>query len=313
MNCYIVIVNYKRWEDTVDCVRSIFASDYPHIKTLVVDNCSGNESLSNIVQTFNSNPLSKATNGAPVKGVITGSAALATYDFTQLPDLLLVQNERNAGFAAGNNVVLQYLQKQDGYIFLLNPDMTVHPGAISALMANAALKQKTIFGLVTKSDSDKETVLFYGGGSINYLTATVNMLQQWKPGNQLDYISGGALFASTACFREVGLLPERYFLYWEETDWCAQAVKKQYQLDVCVDAVCYDKISTVIGRGFQSDYYYTRNGLMFLKKYAWWGLPTAILLTIPRIAKRILMGQWSRARGVIKGVVDFLIGTDHDH
>lgn len=306
-NCYVIIVNYKRWEDTVECLRCLFASSYPYIKALVVDNCSGNQSLENILHSFKDQPLFRSTDNAKIMPVLKNDTTLAMLNFSQLPDLLLVQHQRNAGFAAGNNLVLQYIQQLDGYVFLLNPDMTVHSLAIAALVAKLATAEKTVLGLVTKDDAHKEKILFYGGGTINYLTATVRMLRCWKPGNKIDYISGGALFTTTSTVREVGLLPEDYFLYWEETDWCRQAVQKEVSLEVCTDAICYDKVSTVIGRGFLSDYYYTRNGLLFLKKYAWWGIPTAILVTFVRITKRMLMGEWSRARGMFKGIVDFLI------
>lgn len=313
MNCYIVVVNYRRWEDTVECVRSVFASDHPHIKVLVVDNCSGNQSLENIRKTFSASPLYKATDGSSVESLIVQAPQLDTFDFAGLPDLLLVQSLQNKGFASGNNLVLQYLKELEGHIFLLNPDMTVHKSAISALTAKATHNQNVIVGLVTKSDIDKERILFYGGGRVNKFTATVRLLQHWDKESRLDYISGGALFANTRAFRDIGLLPEQYFLYWEETDWCRQAVDKGFRLDVCTEAICYDKISTVIGRGFQSDYYYSRNGLMFLKKYARWGLPSAILAAFARVFKRLIQRQWSRARGIINGVVDFLTGSDHGH
>jgi GT2 family glycosyltransferase len=313
MTCYVVIVNYKRWEDTVECIQSVFASDYLGCKVLVVDNCSGNNSLERIEEVFSADPVLRSANGKPIKTIMVQGAELDTLDFSQLPDLLLVQHERNAGFAAGNNLVLQYLQNKEAYLFLLNPDMTVHPQAISKLVASATKQQNTVWGLTTISDYDKEQLLFYGGGRIRYFTATVKPLRHWKPGIRIDYISGGGLFTHCASFQQLGLLPEKYFLYWEETDWCLQAVQKKFRLNVCTDAICYDKISTVIGRGFQSDYYYTRNGLMFLKKYARWALPTAILATVPRTIKRLIMGQWSRARGVIKGVVDFFSATEYEN
>ena len=107
-------------------------------------------------------------------------------------------------------------------------------------------------------------------------------------------------------FNTVGLLPENYFLYWEETDWCYTAKLKGYQLLVCPDAICYDKISTVIGKGFLSDYYYARNGLHFVAKfnkpYLWLALP----LMGARWLKRIFTGRWDRARGVWIGTIDFL-------
>ena len=83
----------------------------------------------------------------------------------------------------------------------------------------------------------------------------------------MDYISGGSLFTHINSFNDLGLLPEEYFLYWEETDWCYRAKKKGYELRLCEKAVCYDKVSSSIGKSFLADYYYTRNGLFFLSKF----------------------------------------------
>ena len=81
--------------------------------------------------------------------------------------------------------------------------------------------------------------------------------------SRLDFISGGCLFTHAINFKRNGLLPEKYFLYWEETDWCYHARKKGCLLNVCTAAVCYDKISTIIGKGYLANYYYTINGLRF--------------------------------------------------
>ncbi|WEK37584.1 MAG: glycosyltransferase family 2 protein [Candidatus Pseudobacter hemicellulosilyticus] len=311
--CYVVVVNYKRWEDTVACLRSLFGSQYPAIKALVVDNLSGNQSLEQIAGQLRAAPLEWPAVQGQADFTLTTAESLSGLDFRQLPDLLLVQNNRNAGFAAGNNLVLQYLQHLDGYVFLLNPDMTLHPAALQALSGATLQWPNAVFGLQTRSFDQPDQVLFYGGGTIRYATATVKMQETPTDGSQLDYISGGALFLDATTLKAVGLLPEDYFLYWEETDWCQQAIRKGYTLAVCPEAICYDKVSTVIGRGFLSDYYYTRNGLLFLRKYAKGSLPTALLGTFLRAGKRLLAGRGDRAKGMWRGVVDFLTGKDNGH
>ncbi len=124
--------------------------------------------------------------------------------------------------------------------------------------------------------------------------------------SKLDYICGGALFTHAVNFRQLGGLPEKYFLYWEETDWCYNAKQNGFGLLVCESAVCYDKISSTIGKGFVADYYYSRNGLFFIKKYREKNIPLVLFCAGLRFFKRLIKGEWKRARGVLKGTMDYL-------
>jgi GT2 family glycosyltransferase len=132
------------------------------------------------------------------------------------------------------------------------------------------------------------------------------MIQKENAIPKLDYISGACLFTHTSNLRKIGLLPEKYFLYWEETDWCYLARQSGCQFYVCHTAICYDKISTVIGKSFMADYYYMRNGLLFISKYRSKNIPFVIFFAGIRFMKRVITGQWKRANGVLKGMRDFL-------
>ena len=109
------------------------------------------------------------------------------------------------------------------------------------------------------------------------------------------------------------MLPEEYFLYWEETDWCYRAKNKGYSLLLCETAICYDKVSSSIGKSFLADYYYTRNGLIFLSKYKKEKVATAVFFTIFRFLKRLVMGQPARAKGVYNGMLSFLNKDKHEY
>jgi GT2 family glycosyltransferase len=223
-----------------------------------------------------------------------------------IPNLIFLQNDSNEGFAAANNIMLELLRNTDSYIWLLNPDMIVTKTTLSELLTDAFKKPRnTVIGTLTKSYAEKNQILFLGGGEINFATATVRMIRNKKNIDRLDYISGSSLFTHASNFLEVGLLPEDYFLYWEETDWCQQAISHGVKLTVCSSAICYDKISTTIGKKFVADYYYTRNGLRFISKYRKRNIPVVLLFMAIRFLKRIFMGRWQSAGGVYQGVIDF--------
>jgi GT2 family glycosyltransferase len=310
---YIIIVNYKKWEDARECLDFLFRSDYQQFSVILVDNDSRNESLQKLMQWADS-PAQKPSADLPFP---TGELRKpigyrlfdrkewegTTVDRAVLPRLIFVQNDSNSGFAAGNNVALRPLIAADAWVWLLNPDMIVQSDTLSESIRFATEKPfRTISGPVVKHYDPPHAIHIYGGARINRKSGTVVFLKDQAELSQLDYISGGALFTHTAHFREIGLLPEEYFLYWEETDWCFRAKQKGYRMEVCETAICFDKIGTTIGRGFLAEYYYTRNGLLFLSRFSENGSQPRLSYTFLRLLKRVVTGRWNRAWGVYKGV-----------
>ena len=305
---YIVILNYKKWQDTLECLGSVFRSLYQNFSVIVIDNDSQNKSLEHLMQwaeSYSGNAQFTPGNSFSYTFLrsedINDSISLASF-----PRLIFIQNDINAGYAGGINIALRFLQNHKVYVWLLNPDIVVAENALTELVEFTVQQHSNcVVGAEIRSFRDNEELLFYGGGKINFFSATVR--EAAKPGDisRLDYISGGCLFTHAGNFKEYGLLPEEYFLYWEETDWCYRAQKQGCRLLVCPMAICYDKISTVIGKSFMADYYYTRNGLLFISKYRKQNLPMVLFFSGLRFLKRVVTGRWSRARGVFKGTIDF--------
>lgn len=300
---YVLILNYKKWEDVQECLQSLFRSHYQNFTAFVIDNASGNHSLEKLMQWKEQHPDMRRFSHTYLTSATLHSQIMPD----ALPPLVFVQNHLNNGFAAGNNLVLQYVRGEAGYVWLLNPDVVVEEDTLTALLQFAREHApQSIIGTTMKFYEEPEKVHLYGGGKIHFNSATAGLVKKVSDIPRLDYISGGSLFCLAQHFTTLGLLPEEYFLYWEESDWCYQAKQKGFQMLVCTDAVCYDKIGATIGRGFLADFYYTRNGLLFVKKYKpgkiYWAL-SAVLL---RLFKRIIMGKWKRAGGVYKGTISFL-------
>lgn len=320
---YIIILNYKKWKDVTECLETLFRSHYNNFSVIVIDNHSENDSLDHLAHwaensTIFSNRLSyfsKDTIRKPVCYQRFDAGAFANGVSPQeLPRLVLLQNTRNRGFAGGINPVLQFLACEDAYIWLLNPDMVVEESTLSHLAAFARENPtESIIGSVIKYYTNPAKIYLYAGGKINFNTGTVRMMTNRNELASMDYVSGGSLFTYAQNFRNIGLLPENYFLYWEETDWCYHARKNGYRLVLCEEAVCYDKISSTIGKSFLADYYYTRNGLQFLSKYKKEKIPVALFFTVFRVLKKLASGQPARARGVYKGMLSFLKKAGHEN
>lgn len=301
---YIIIVNYQNWEDTRDCISSVLASSYQNFTILVVDNNSGNNSLQQLNEEFRHAADTRLASSGEFAGL---------YNEGALSKIVFIQNEKNEGFAAANNLALQYIQQAEAYLWLLNPDMIVAPDTLQEFVTFAEKEPvNKIIGAVVKSFYQKGAVLFYGGGRINFNTGTVKMIKDPDESQQLDYISGASLFTHCSAFKKMGMLPDNYFLYWEETDWCYSAKQNNnIGLVVCPTAVCFDKISTVIGKGFLAHYYYTRNGLFFIAKYRKDKINRVLFAAGLRWLKRIFLLQWGQARGVSRGISDYLKNKYH--
>lgn len=315
---YIIILNYKKWQDVRECLESVFRMNYDHFKVIVLDNDSGNRSLEHLLDWAKGiasysdpclPPFTRSVLQKPISYIHLQHGLMdETIDPDSFPQLVFVQNEKNEGFGSGNNRALRFLAKKEGYVWLLNPDMVVAENSLAELIAFAERQPaESVIGVVTRSYAPPHHVLFYGGGKINFHSATIDMIRAIDDIPQLDYISGGSMLIKTGHLSDIGFFPENYFLYWEETDWCYRAKQKGYRMCVCLTAVCYDKISTTIGKSFMADYYYTRNGLLFISKYKNRFIHRALFSAGIRMFKRLAMGKWERARGVYKGIQAFFI------
>ncbi len=164
----ISILNWNGWQDTLECLRSIRALDYPHYLMIVVDNGSWNDSVARIKEWAARNL------GDPhILVEYSQAVALAGGEDPQesalegLPPrnkMVLICNGENLGYTGGNNVAIHYAlsrRRSADYVFLLNSDATVAPDCLSELVradqqADAGVVSATVF------DEPRQIVLASG-------------------------------------------------------------------------------------------------------------------------------------------------------
>jgi GT2 family glycosyltransferase len=244
----IVTVNWNGWRLTRQCVAAVRESSYPDFHIYIVDNHSSDGSLEHL---------------ANLGG-----------------DVTLIAHGVNAGWSGGNNVgVAHALADGHDFIFLLNNDAVLASAALSILVAGhdrviaRGAKLAPVLGAVERRDD----------GSFGFVVAGLDAetgMPGWTPGAYRPsqfraaliptaYVHGAALFAHRSVFESVGPFDERFFLNFDETDWCFRAARAGHKLRVARDAVIDHQGSATIG-GSESPlqtYFMARNRLLFAEKH----------------------------------------------
>ncbi|MDZ4229788.1 MAG: glycosyltransferase family 2 protein [Candidatus Veblenbacteria bacterium] len=205
MKLSIVILNYKSAGLTRQCVKGIYAvAPKLEFEVIAVDNNSGDGCCQWLGQTY--------------------------------PNIRCITLGQNRGFAAGNNAGLR--EARGEYLLILNPDITVLPGQLEALVAFMDTHPKC--GLAGPRLVNPDGSLQYSTyqfpkfwlplfrrtmlGSIPAMEPRLREYQMlsWdhKQSRTVDWMLGACLIARKKAVEQVGLMDERYFLYVEDTDWC---------------------------------------------------------------------------------------------
>jgi|GEM_PF-1106927 len=243
----ILILNYNCTEDTLKLVQSIEESSFQHKKVFILDNHSPNIDFNELVSAF-----TKYT---------------------------IIRTSKNLGYAGGNNVGIQYA-KQFGFdfVWILNPDTTVKPDTLKNLVLAAEThKDISIYGSVICWTQNPE-IVWFGGGIVKLNNQEFHTYHLYNGQHkslipdqiyEVDYVTGASIFCRTKIFDEVGLIPERYFLYFEETDWCLRAREKGHRIAMIPSSQLYHSKKSQAGVLPTKIYfyYYIRGSVLFMLKY----------------------------------------------
>lgn len=168
-----------------------------------------------------------------------GSDAMVAADF---PAVRLIRSGGNLGFSRGNNLALK--QTTGRWVLLLNPDTVCAPGSLARLVAFAAARQQEgPLGAVGPRlvGADGRPAISYGWFPalrfhwLEFLDPLRLLPGHWcrdrvvhvpaagEPSHPVEYVMGACLLMPRDALEEIGLLDERFFMYFEETDWCLRA------------------------------------------------------------------------------------------
>jgi hypothetical protein len=245
---FVVLLNYRSPADTLRCLASLRRSTRRDLYPVVVDNNSGNGDLAQL------------------------AAALG-------PAVPLLETGDNLGYAGGNNVGIRYALERDAdFVWILNPDTEVEPDTIEGLLTTMALRPDAGFtGSLNLFGDSEAPVIQFAGGHIDWGSGVVvSSIGRGQPLSRrserdpydVDYVAGASMLIRRAVLDDVGLLPEHYFLYFEETDLQVTAARHGWKsvLNPLARVWHYQASAAHLPAPYYI-YYYVRGRILFAHKF----------------------------------------------
>lgn len=283
-----VVLNHDRREDTLACLGSLAASRYANHRAIVLDS---------------------SLNGSCAEAVHAG-----------FPQAEVIRLQDNRGYAGNNNVGIKAaIAGGADWIFVLNEDTILDPGCLSHLVA--AGESAPDIGIVgpTVYHHDEPNIIQSAGGVIGRYWESIHLAKNEPDQNQfqglhaVDWISGCAIMVRRQVIEQAGAIDERYFYYWEETEWCIRAAKSGWRVMHVPQAKIWHKgVQREYRPKAAVTYYATRNRLLTLAKHrapviAWLAAYLQIIRTLTSWTVR---PRWQSMRAhrhaMWRGLVDFL-------
>ncbi len=242
----IILVNYKNYKDTLNCIESLKKVNYPNLLVIVVDNNSKDESYEMLLKESDEN-------------------------------IKVIESGFNGGFAYGNNCGIRVaLEEGAQYVLLLNNDTIVDENFLEPLVNKA--ESDELIGIVSSRimfypESHK---IWYAGGAVDWKNLRAihfglkeDYTDAYAKETRVDFASGCCMLIPKKIFSNVGFLPEEYFMYCEDMDFCIMVTRAGYEIHYVPESVIYHCVSSSSG-GEGSPFsieWQTRARRIFWKKY----------------------------------------------
>jgi GT2 family glycosyltransferase len=235
----IITINYNGLEDTCALIETIPFNE--NMEVIVVDNASNNQEADTIAKRY--------------------------------PRVKVIQSERNLGFAGGNNLGIQAAQGK--YLFLINNDTIIRDFKIQALIDR--MESSCDIGVVCpkiRFSWGNNPIQFAGYSKLSRVSVRNHAIGfneedqgQYETAHPTPYAHGAAMLIRRDAIDKVGLMPECFFLYYEELDWSMMFTRAGYQ-------IWYDPLCTIYHKESQSTgqnsplrtYFLTRNRLLLVRR-----------------------------------------------
>ncbi len=284
----IITINYNGLKDTCELIDTLPLED-KSIEVIVVDNASAQDEATAIEQRY--------------------------------PQVKVIRSEENLGFAGGNNLGIKAAQGQ--YLFLLNNDTFLKPQTSDLRPLISRLESSPKIGMVCpkiKFSWGSQLIQFAGYTPLSPITMRNKAIGcgeadygQYEIAHSTPYAHGAAMMVKREVIEKAGLMPECYFLYYEELDWSMMIHRAGF--DAWYEPACtiFHKESQTTGQNSPlRTFYITRNRLLFtqrnqqgMTKYISY-LYLISLVSTRDILKYTFLRRMDLVQSTIRGIVSFI-------
>jgi GT2 family glycosyltransferase len=285
-----VILNTSRREDTLACLASLMRSTYSNLSAIVLDNASTDGSV---------------------------EAIRAAY-----PVVRVIPLAENKGYAGNNNVgITAAMESGADWIFVLNEDTEMAPDCVELLAALGQSRPRAAMIGPLVYHYDEPDVIQSAGVALGTAWDSQHLGKdepdrgQFKEARQVQSLSGCSILVRADGVREFGALDERFFYYWEETDWCLRARRSGWEVWHEPHAHLWHKgVQRNYRPGPSVTYYNTRNHFLMMSKLdappgAW---ANAWFQTARTLTSWTVKPRWRHMRAhrdaMWQGMADYLRG-----
>lgn len=291
-----VILNWNGERVLPEALESLYATDYPDLPLILVDNASGDQSLSEVEKRF--------------------------------AGLRVIRNRHNLGFAEGCNVgIVEGLDRRADYILLLNNDARLEANTLRQLVIEAESDDR--MGIIAPSvwRADDPEVLDSAYGQITFNHVIVNRLgvsrrsgRGFMEPRDVDCVFGAVLLIRSRLFREVGLFDGDFWMFLEEVELCYRARQAGFRVRYYPTARALHQAghsTQQAGARVLKTYLLRRNSVLFLKKHGtffrWCKFSCCVGISLAVSAVLSLFrGQWAPVRARWEGYRDGILGRRLD-
>lgn len=328
----IIILNYCNWQDTIECLESVFNLRYENFYVIVCDNGSPDKSMLHFKTWAESFSSPSSRESSINDSICLNSHKLKTYSICQRGQLVepysleagqkhlfIIDNKENLGFAGGNNVGIRFaLMDPDlDFVWILNNDTVVEPDALNHLVRKMCSDRDIgLCGSTLLYYHDKGRIQALGGFAYNKflgLARQIGHMKRWEPKKfrlecennferKMFGVQGASVFVSRHFIEKIGLMSEEYFLYFEEQDWAMRG-REKFRLGYASESIVYHKEGgTTKSNSFSrqsknmfSEFCLLRSRFLFTRKYYPSLFPFVYFSQILLILKRLLQGNHRNA------------------
>jgi GT2 family glycosyltransferase len=267
----IILLNWNGWRDTVYCLESLLELEQATFRVVLVDNGSTDGSVERIEEWAAARIATAAYDRtqALAGGVESEEAKIEGL----VRSVVLVSNEDNMGFGAGNNVGLSYaLARGFDAMWVLNNDTAVDSGCLVKMMrALESGPHVGAVGCVVYQMVHPHIVQLWGGAHVDMVLGIAPHIVSSSASHRLNMLSGVSILLRADALREIGLFDEDFFMYWEDSDLSFRLRSAGWDLRVAPEARIWHQESSSLGGRTNAtrDHYYSESMRKFFRKHSW--------------------------------------------